>query len=305
MAESVNNLEDLKNRFEELRSTSWRINFAEKEKEIEKIKTEMSEPNFWQNREEAEKKSERLGKLKEEFGKWEILEQKVNQLTSQSEQKILKQIEREIADMEKLTYFIGPYDQNNALLSIHAGAGGTDAQDWAEMLRRMYLRFCQNKGWVTRVIDESFGGEAGIKSATIEIEGDYAYGFLKGESGVHRLVRISPFDAGKMRHTSFALVQVMPELEDVKVEIKPEDLKIDTFLSSSKGGQNVQKTETAVRITHWPTKITVACQAERSQLQNKERAMKILKSKIYQYYQAKQDDEKAVLRGELKINCLG
>jgi peptide chain release factor 2 len=197
-------------------------------------------------------------------------------------------------------YFKSPYDKNNALIFIHAGTGGTDAQDFSEMLMRMYLRFCEKKGWLTKVIENSLGTEAGIKSATIEVEGLYAYGFLKGESGVHRLIRISPFDAEKLRHTSFALVQVLPELEDVKIEIKPEDLKIETFRASAKGGQHMQKTETAVRITHLPTKIVVTCQTERSQYQNKERALKILKSKLYQYYQAKKEEEKAILKGELK-----
>lgn len=254
----------------------------------------MSAPQFWQNKEKAEKQVQNLNRLKKDLDKWQELEKKIEEGVD------LEKVERELADLEKLTYFSGFYDRNNALLSLHAGTGGTDAQDWAEMLLRMYLRFCQKKNWLARVIDESRGSEAGIKSAIVEIEGEYAYGFLKGETGVHRLVRISPFDAEKMRHTSFALVQILPELEEVEVEIKPEDLKIETFRASAKGGQKVQKTETAVRIIHLPTKITVACQVERSQHQNKERAMKILKSKLHQYAQSKQEEEKAVLRGELK-----
>jgi peptide chain release factor 2 len=260
----------------------------------------MNQPDFWRDKERAEKSVRKLNRLKEDLIKRQDLEKKIEEIERGLSTADLKQIEKELDNLEKIFYFSGPYDKNNALLSLHAGTGGTDAQDWTEMLLRMYLRFCEKKGWSARIIDESRGTEAGIKSATIEIEGQYAYGFLKGEAGVHRLVRISPFDAEKMRHTSFALVQVLPELEEVEIEIKPEELKIETFRASTKGGQNVQKTETAVRITHLPTKITVTCQVERSQYQNKERALKILKSKLYQYAQAKQEEEKAILRGELK-----
>ncbi len=202
--------------------------------------------------------------------------------------------------MENLIQYLdGPYDKNNAILSLHAGAGGTDAQDWTEMLLRMYQRFAEKKKWKVFLINESRGGEAGIKSATLEIVGPYAYGLLKSEAGVHRLVRISPFDAEKMRHTSFALVDVLPEIPEPKIEIKDKDLKIETFRASAKGGQNVQKVETAVRITHLPTKITVTCQAERSQHQNKERALKILKSKLYQFEKAKKEEEKEKIRGHV------
>lgn len=197
---------------------------------------------------------------------------------------------------KKLT---GEYDRSNAILSFHAGAGGTDAQDWTELLMRMYQRFAEKKKWRVFLIDQSQGREAGIKSATLEIIGQYAYGFLKAEAGVHRLVRISPFDAEKMRHTSFALVDVLPEIPNPKVEIKDKDLKVETYRASGHGGQNVQKIESAVRITHLPTKITVSCQVERSQAQNRERAMKILASKIYQFQQTKKEEEKEILRGRV------
>ncbi len=193
------------------------------------------------------------------------------------------------------------YDSYNAILNIHAGAGGVDAQDWAEMLLRMYLKFCEKRKWQVKIIEESKGMEAGIKKIALEIQGNYAYGFLKSEAGVHRLVRISPFDAEKMRHTSFALVEILPELEVLEeIKIDPENLRIDTFLASGHGGQNVQKNETAVRITHLPTKIAVSCQNERSQLQNKEMAMKYLQTKLYQRYLIEKQKEKKELKGEFK-----
>jgi len=193
----------------------------------------------------------------------------------------------------------GEYDKNNAIVSFHAGAGGTDAQDWTEMIMRMYSRFADKKKWRVFLIDESRGNEAGIKSATLEIVGPFAYGFLKVEAGVHRLVRISPFDAEKMRHTSFSLVDVMPEIPNPKIEIKDKDLKVETYRSSGHGGQNVQKIESAVRIIHLPTKISVSCQTERSQAQNKERAMKILASKLYQFALAKKEEERERIRGRV------
>lgn len=202
--------------------------------------------------------------------------------------------------MENIYQFLtGPYDKNNAILSFHAGAGGTDAQDWTETLLRMYQRYAERKKWRVFLVDESRGNEAGIKSATLEIVGSHAYGFLKSESGVHRLVRISPFDAEKMRHTSFSLVDVLPEISSAKTEIKDKDLKIEFYRASGHGGQNVQKVESAVRLTHLPTKITVNCQVERSQAQNKERAMKILISKLYQFNQSKKEEERERIRGRV------
>ena len=279
----------------------------------------MTNPGFWQNRIKAEDKSKELDGLKQDLSKWRKIEKSINDCLEIAKidkddqsvnlkKEIEKQssiIECQLNDFEKLTFLNEKYDKENAFISIFAGAGGIDAQDWTEMLLRMYLRFIKRKGWLAQIIDHSKGTEAGIKSVIIEVNGKYAYGFLKGEAGVHRLVRISPFDAEKMRHTSFSLVEVLPEIKETKIEISPDDLRIDTFLSSGPGGQNMQKNETAVRIVHLPTKITVSCQSQRSQTQNKERALEILKSKLFQYAQTEKEEEKARLRGEFKSASWG
>jgi peptide chain release factor 2 len=204
--------------------------------------------------------------------------------------------------LEKLEFQLvlsGKHDKDDALLSIHAGAGGTESQDWTQMLMRMYLRWAEANGYKALLVDQTEGEEAGLKSVTLEITGEYAYGYLKTERGVHRLVRISPFDASKRRHTSFALVEVVPDLEsDIEIEIKPEDVEIDVYKSGGAGGQHVQKNSTAIRIKHLPTGIVVTCQNERSQLQNKETAFRILRGRLYDMELKKQEEEQARLKGQ-------
>lgn len=211
----------------------------------------------------------------------------------------LAELERQVNSLEFNLLFSGPYDRSDAALSIHAGAGGTESQDWAQMLLRMYLRWAESHGYQTEVLEETPGEEAGIKSVTVEVSGPYAYGKLKAERGVHRLVRLSPFDANHRRHTSFALVEAMPELdESTEIEINPEDVRIDIYHASGHGGQNVQKVATAVRLTHVPTGIVVTCQNERSQLQNKEHAFKVLKARLLELRIEQQEQERARIKGQ-------
>ena len=214
-------------------------------------------------------------------------------------------LRRELDEFELKVMLSGPHDGKPAILSIHPGSGGTESQDWAQMLMRMYLRWCERNGFKAEVVDLLLGEEAGIKSATVEVTGEYAYGFLRGEAGVHRLIRISPFDASRRRQTSFAAVAVAPEVDDVEVSVREDDIRVDVFRSSGPGGQGVNTADSAVRITHLPTNVVVQCQNERSQLRNRDTAMRILKARLFELAQKKQREELAELTGEKREIAFG
>ena len=283
-----------------------------KEKELKELESKTTENDFWNDTENSSKVLKKINSLKSKVEGFKKLNNELNNLLEMSElleaeedeelaKELLKStytLEKDIEKLEITTLLSGKYDNNNAILTIHPGAGGTEAQDWAEMLYRMYTRWANANGYEVKELDYLEGDEAGLKSVTFSVNGDYAYGYLKGEMGVHRLVRISPFDAGGRRHTSFASVEVLPEItDDIELDINPDDIKMDVYRASGAGGQHINKTSSAVRLTHIPTGIIVACQTERSQFQNRDTAMKMLKSKLLNLKEKEQKDTIDELKG--------